>query len=316
MGKCLRWAALVLVLVLGATQGHAKIRQDVLRRIAVFPVAIDEQYDDVGDDAWWKIREELTAKQRFLVASKNLMIKKDVFQARKELTPSDAIILSQLLDAQAVVTIFQNDSQIQMNFYDGKTGLPLYLKSIRIHPSLPLKVQLVQLASQLVKDFIAAIPYQGFVITDPLVGTAHFKKNGKTYAKVDFGLDSRVEVGDRAQFFDFYGTQFKPFFEDGGQIEVFAEGVVVQVEKEFSVVEISRMTSLADFKEGSLVRVPKEMQRLRDSYAIKDQLQAKVKPGESMANMRLAQEKEEEKKPLILSLAFLVNIAALVFLGF
>ncbi len=307
----------LLLLCAGANSvAFAKVKQEVLRRIAVFPIAIDRQFEEVGDDAWWKIREELTSKQRFLVASKNLMVKKDVFQARRELSPADAIVLSQLLDAQAVVTIFQDGPQIKMHFYDGHTGFPLYLKGIRIHPSLPLKGQLIPLASQLVKDFISAMPYQGFVTIDPLVGTPTFQKSGKLYTKVDFGLDSKVEVGDKAQFFEFFGTQFKPFFEDGGQVEVFAEGIVVQVEKDFVVVEVSRLSGVNDFREGALVRVPKEMQRLRDSYAIKEQLRANVRPDESMAAMRLAKEKEAENKPLVLSLAVLANIATLIFLGF
>ena len=306
----------VLLLLFAINFAHARVKQDVLRRIAVFPIAVEQQYEEVGDDAWWKIREELTSKQRFLVASKNLMVKKDVFQPRKELKPADAIVLSQLLDAQAVITVYQDDAVMKMNVYDGNTGFPLYLKSIRIHPSLPLKGQLIPLASQLVKDFISAIPYQGFVTIDPLVGTPTFQKAGKLFAKIDFGLESKVELGDKAQFFEFYGTQFKPFFAEGGQVEVFAEGTVVQVEKDFAVVEITRLSAINDFREGSLVRVPKEMQRLRDSFAINESLKANVRPDESMASMRLAQEKEAENKPLIMSLTVLANIATLIFLGF
>src|SRR4051812_42407301 len=82
----------------------AEVRHTLLRRIAVFPIA--DANVSTGEEAWWQMRELLTKDQRFFVASRRFMVNRGVFQPRKLLKPADAIILSKILDAQALVVTF------------------------------------------------------------------------------------------------------------------------------------------------------------------------------------------------------------------
>src|SRR5690349_4977842 len=50
-------------------------------RWAVFPFdAADDKLKIAAEKGWWNAREKITSKKRFLVASKQLLIQKDVFE--------------------------------------------------------------------------------------------------------------------------------------------------------------------------------------------------------------------------------------------
>ena len=90
---------------------EARFEHERIHRMVVFPFKVESAEADhdlpkLAEDTWWKTREKLTESKRFLVASRNFMQAKDVFQPRGELKPADALILGRLLDANALVTVF------------------------------------------------------------------------------------------------------------------------------------------------------------------------------------------------------------------
>src|SRR6185503_6700203 len=100
-------------------QAFAQTDHTMIRRISVFPIKTAPEFQQVADEAWWELRETLTRDKRFLVASKNFLMQKDVYQARSALTPADAIILGKLLDANALITTHLDERNLTMRVYEG-----------------------------------------------------------------------------------------------------------------------------------------------------------------------------------------------------
>ena len=75
------------------------------------------------------------------------------------------------------------------------------------------------------------------------------------------------------------------------------------------------MTKLADIKNDSLVRAPKELKRLQELYSLQ---QGRLRVGAEMVSPDLAQlrNEEDEKKPLAASLGFIANLALFFLLAF
>jgi len=288
----------------------------LLRRIAVFPLQVEGALSEPAEKAWWKVREFLTKNHRFLVASKNFLIQKGTFRALGELSPADAIILGKLLDAHALVVTYLRDKTLYMKVYEGDYGRLLWHHKLQLEPSVPVAKQILSAAKQLIMDFIVSIPYQGFVVVDSLIGKPVYSEGGKHFTKVDVGVDSSVEVGDQVQFIRVFSDNLKPLFIEGARSEVFAKGRVVTLNRSIVTVEILQVVNLDDVKKLSLVRFPREFKRLRKSYALRTNLQADLGP-ELLANWTTLADKEVlEKKPLVTSLSFLVNLAIWLVLAF
>ncbi len=99
------------------------ITHELMRRLVVFPIQADTAVSKEAESTWWDIREKLTESRRFLVASKNFMQAKDVFQPRAELQPADVLILGRLLDAHALITTFLVDKKLSMRVYETQNGM-------------------------------------------------------------------------------------------------------------------------------------------------------------------------------------------------
>lgn len=287
-----------------------------LQRMVVFPVQAPKEVLSSAEETWWQVREVLTENKRFLVASKNFLLQKDVYQSRGELSPADAIILGKLLDAQALITTYVQERKLFMKVYDGEFGRIIWQRDISLVSSLPMAQQLADAGKKLIKDFIATIPYQGVVVVDPLKGKATYKEQGVVYVKVDVGLNTSIEQADKVQFVRVYSDSLKPLFEQGASIEVFAEGSVVQVDKNTLLVAVDRATKVEDIREMTLVRVPKELKRVQEVFALQDKLRAQLDPAVLSPEMSPANEVVAEKKPLLTSLTFLLNLAAFLLLAF
>ena len=186
-------------LCLFCATANSAVNHELVRRITVFPMLAQAKYNKSAESTWWKVRERLTEDKRFLVASRSFLVKKDVFQARSELTPADAIILGQLLDAHALVTIFLSKRELHMHVYEGNFGQLLWDSKVNLHPSIPIKKQLEEAGMKLVNDFIASIPYQGYVIIDKFEGKAVIEDGANYLVKAKVGLDAKLKVGDKLQ---------------------------------------------------------------------------------------------------------------------
>ena len=310
------FAFIVLAIFLRTPFAWAQQDHELLRRISVFPIKVSKEYLEPADEAWWELRETLTRDKRFLVASKNFLRQKDVYQPRGVLSPADAIILGNLLDANAVVTTSLEDRTLHMRVYEGEYGRPLWEQELVLQPSLPISEQLRPAVVKLAQDFIAAIPYQGFVVVDALKGQPVYSEGNRQMVKAEIGVSAEVDVGDPIQLIRVYSDSLRPLFTHGAAIEVFAEGRVVSRLQESLVIELDRVGDTRKIQEGTLVRMPRELKRLKQAFSIQDSLRNKIDPEFLSPGMTTARQQEEENKPLVSSLAIIANIAVFLLLAF
>lgn len=286
-----------------------------IKRIVVFPFKVDRDLQKVADEVWWDLREKLTDNKRFLIASKNFMEVKDVYQPRGALIPSDAIILGRLLESHGLVTTFVRDNELSMQAYDTRNGTLLWQKKIVFHPSTPVSKQLPDAAGKLILDFIASVPYQGSVIIDSISTKPLFVDGGKSYFRADVGVSSAVTVGSVAQVIRLSPKSLKPQYDEGTSVEIVAEGTITKVDGSIATVELKRRRDGAEIRENDLVRLPGESKRLEQK--------SMGTPAIDIAGTQLLTEegtklteKEKENKPLVTALGFIGTLALYILLAF
>lgn len=295
----------------------AENNQKLLRRLVVFPIKVDTPLGEPLNNAWWKVREELVKNRRFLIASRDFMIKKDVFQGRGQLSNVDCIILGRLLDAQALVVTFLEQRNFNMIVYDGRDGQILWRQMVVLHNSLPIADQLESSSLKLIRDFIAAIPYQAFLTIDPLIGTPVYLKEDQKFAKIYIGLNTQVQLGDKVEWVVLDRVQMLPLFQGGGQLTVQAEGTLVEIGEEIVTARIDRINDQWTLQDETLVRIPGELRRLQELFSI-EQIEARRAPTKLITSelTDAASPTESEHKHLVTSLTFLANLAAFLLLAF
>lgn len=244
---------------------EARIEHHLLRRVAVFPIA--EANLSNSEESWWQMREALTHEQRFMVASRRFMINRGVFQPRKILKPADVIILSKILDAQMLITVFIDERTLKLKVYEGENGYLLWQGDMQFHPAIAINDQLIRVSTTLMNQFISEIPYQGFVVIDDLMGKPVYSNNNEQEAKIYVGKNSKIAVGDPLQFVEISGQVGQSFFNDNPLIDVIAEGNVKEIKGEYCLARIEKVKNLADVKAETLVRFPQEISRLKEIYS-------------------------------------------------
>ena len=83
-----------------------------------------------------------------------------------------------------------------------------------------------------------------------------------------------------------------------------------------AVVEIQRASTLKDLKEFSLVRVPREADRLAKQYAIGDKPRATLTAELVAPEASPMQQIAKEKRPLATTLSIVASIASFLLLAF
>lgn len=285
----------------------------MLRRIAVFPIA--EANLSNAEDAWWQMREVLTKGQRFFVASRRFMVNRGVFQPRESLKPADAIILGKILDAQALVTSFVDDRIMRMKVYDGENGYVLWEGNAEFHPAIPINDQVIRVATQLMNQFVAAIPYQGFQVTDDVIGKPIWEDNNQQLAMVFVGPHAQVDVGDQVQWVKVTGDVSQPFFSSTTRVVVIAEGTIKDIKNDRAVVRIDRMRDPAELKNDSLVRFPKEVNRLKELFANEDK-SSNLSAEYLSSEMKGSKEFSKDHSATSTSLMWLGSMAGFILLAF
>ncbi len=303
-------------LMFSSSRAEAQVEHQLIRRLAVFPFAVPPELQSGADEAWWQAREQFAQTRRFLVGSKQFLIKNDVFQPRRDFEPADAIILGKLLDAHALVTFQLIERRLMMTIYDGTNGSTIWRKGFSLHPSLPMNDQLPQIAKRMVDDFIATIPYQGFTVIDALIGATVYNEGDVRLAQVNLGLSSAAKAGDVVQWIKIMGTSVEPLFMGGSKTTVFAEGKIAKIEQGLAVVEIQRASSLKDLKEFSLVRVPVEAERLAKLFTLRETSRPTLTSELVSPEASPMQQIAKEKRPLATTLSIISSVAAFLLLAF
>ncbi|MES2769724.1 MAG: hypothetical protein V4596_11325 [Bdellovibrionota bacterium] len=293
-----------------------KISHEVIRRIVVFPLHTDGDFRKEADLAWWKIREFLSDQQRFLVATKRYMQQNEVFQPRKTFLISDVILLAKLLESDCLITTYLENKKLFMAAYSGQDGLLLWKKSIDIVASRPISLQLEDLSAKLTQDFVAALPYQGFQIVDPLNQEPLIEEGNTILARVDVGAKSSAVPGQKVQWLEIERSSPNALFQGGSKIKVIAEGDVIKNENQVITVEVKRVKDLKLLNKKSLVAIPDEYKRIYDLYGIKSSKD--IQPNLTLLSepMTDAREKSEESRPLLVALTAIANIVIAILLAF
>ncbi len=135
-------------------------------------------------------------------------------------------------------------------------------------------------------------------------------------AQVDLGLTTGAQLGDLVQWIRITSTTAAPLFQGGSKMTIFAEGKIVRLEQGIATVEITRATSPKSIVEYSLVRVPREAERLQAEFSIseapKTTLTAELVSPEAGPMQQVA----KERRPLTTALSFVGSIAAFLLLAF
>lgn len=288
----------------------------LLRRITVFPIQTDQVMSEATEGAWWKIRERLTESRRFFVASKSYLIQKDVFQGRADLSPADVIILAKLLDADALVVTYLRKKSLYMRVYEGEYGRILWQNETQLQTTTTVAKQISPAAEKLMLNFIASVPYQGFVLLDDIKGSAVVREGDRYFVRIEVGENSSIEAGDHIQLVKIRSDSLRPIFMDGANGEIYGEGRVVSRNRNIVSAEILRVTDLREIKNQSLVRLPSEMKRLRDAYGLGN-TSTSVNPDIRLLDPGLSSADRElkEKKPLVMVLNFVANLAIFLVLA-
>ncbi|GIL16456.1 MAG: hypothetical protein BroJett040_02070 [Oligoflexia bacterium] len=306
-----------LVILLGLTfftqSLFAEVEHTLLRRVAVFPIA-DANFSN-SEDAWWQMRELLTKDQKLLVASRRFMMNRGVFQPRKTLKPADAIILGRLIDAQALVTTYLDERVLKMKVYEGENGYLLWEGEAHFHPAISINDQIVSVSTRLMGDFLASIPYQGYQVVDSLIGKPLYEKEGKTMAQVFLGAGAQVSEGDQVQWVKVTGDISQAFFNSATRVQVIAEGQVRSVQNNIAEVEITKMRDPQELGENSLVRFPKEVNRLKDLFSREDR--STSLGGEYLSEeLKSSSDFGRSQNSTATALGFIANLAAFILIAF
>ncbi|MBX9767467.1 MAG: hypothetical protein K2X47_09375 [Bdellovibrionales bacterium] len=312
---------ILFVTALGSVSAQAQTESQTsepvgyIRRITLFP--LKGISGSVSEMLWWKIRERLTEDRRFLIATRNFMNQKNVFQSRGELSASDVILLSKLLGSHALITAEVNDQKIRtvhVRVYSGVDGLLVWELSSQLDPSRSLENQIegacLKMIDQMLKDF----RFDGSMIVDPIVGSPIYQEGDVHLAKIDIGTKVTPQVGQKVLWIQLERKTIEPLFQGGATESVLAEGEVYDVNREILTVRILRKKAQAILAEKSLVRLIKENDQ---AFILEDSSKSvAIEPGWISGRNGEAAEQPSEKKPLVTALSILSGIVAFLLLAF
>jgi hypothetical protein len=318
--KCLSAQKIIIAnvfvfIIFSQAFAQTHIFHEKIRRVTVFPLKVDKEIDKVAESIWWDLRENLAESKRFLIASKNFMSAKDVFQPRGELQPADAIILGRLLDANALITTFVVDRKVSMRVYETQNGLTLWGGDIDMHPAVQVSKQLPDVTKKLLLDFLSSIPYQGFVIVDNLIGRPIYNEGEKLMFKADVGVGTQVTLGDSVQLVKISAERMKPLFIDGASITVYAEGKVVNVDRHIITVQVIRRQENEDIKADALIRIPDELRRIKDIYGLHDSSEKNLEVSSMVNREEKLTQQQKDRKPLVAALSWIGNLALMLIIA-
>lgn len=310
---------ILIFLVLGSIPGLAQTEAPepvgYIRRITLFP--LKGISGSISEMLWWKLRERLTEDRRFLIATRNFMSQKNVFQSRGALGASDVILLSKLLGSHTLITSEIADQKVKtihMRAYGGIDGLLMWELSSQLDPSRSVESQIegacLKMADQMLKDF----RFDGSMIVDPIIGSPIYQEGDIPLAKIDIGTKASPKVGQKVLWFQLERRTIEPLYQGGAVETVLAEGEVYDVNREILTVRILRKKAEAILAEKSLVRLVKENDQ---AFSIEDGSKSiAIEPGWISGSQSEEAQKPSEKKPLVTALTILSSIVAFLLLAF
>lgn len=312
----LRVGLLTFIFLMTLNSFAEKKYHSLVRRLVVFPLKMDTFLGEESEETWWSVREELTKSRRFLLASRNFMINRDVFQGRGRLSTADVVILGKLLDSHSLIVTFLENRKLTMISYECEYGQALWEQSLELHASIPLRQQIQPASLKLINDFLASFPYQGYQTVDSLIGTPLYTDKDEKMSKVYVGVRSQVQVGDLVQWIDIEILDLNPLFQGGGQITVKAEGKVVSIADEIITVRLDRVNPEKKINQWDLIKLPSESRRLQEQWALQAEKSQRASAHLVSNSLESVIDSQEGTRSFAASIAFVVNLATFLLLAF
>jgi hypothetical protein len=336
----------------GVASKNSSLSIAAFTRFAVFPVEfqgergtrIDKATADRLDETWWQVREELADTGRFLVATKAFLQKADVFSPRGLLSTADAVILGRYVEADAIMTLRLENRELSLYVWAASDGSLAWRSQIELHPSILIRDQVAKVAKGMVREFVAAIPYHGVTLKDQLARSAIFEERGKKFARVQVGggtdgaedgagdgtkAGSAIVPGQTVQWIELQKSGLEPLFQGGAKPVVKAEGTIREVTDRVAKVEIHRALDMTAIREGALLAIPAEAQRLLKLSSLKGgaekssvdsavvTLLATGEKGQALEpEGRRAERERDETGALATTLSILGSLAVILLLAF
>lgn len=283
-------------------------------RFAVFPIYGIE--GKKAEEAWWQAREALTKGQSHYVAERRLMINRGVFDPRKDLKPSDSIILGKILEADALITLSVEDFNLKMSASETESGQILWKGEIPLKSTLLVEDQVGKASLDLMKQFLFDFPYQTFQAKLPDAESYLQEVEGKTFSSILRQADQDIAVGDRVQWVELIGNGQESLFQGGLILSIQAEGRVTELEESITKVEILKLRSPDIFREKAFVRLPDTLVRMQsslgDSASRKDFLSREY----LAAEIRPVKELKSNTSATASSLSWIASFGILILLAF
>lgn len=235
----------------------AQVQHKPVKRLAVFPLAVGEINEKQREELWWKVREELTKPQLFLVAARRHMVNRGVFQPRKSLKPAEVIVLGQALDSHAVVTIYSEDRNLTMKIYEAENGYLLWEKNARFDLLRPAAEQAPLLLVNFVQQFITQVPYHGYSLLDPLEGQVVIDQQSEKIVQAFIGPRPKLQPGDEVEWITLSPNLKAPLYQGGGEVRVIATGIIQKITDDKATILLQRLRQDQTLNEDSLLRITK-----------------------------------------------------------
>lgn len=152
-------------ILLVTSVGEANFSLLSMKRVAIFPArGVNESQ---VDEVWWQVRETVALDGRFDVATRRLMINRQVLAPRAELKPADAVILGKVLDADILISHYLLKKKAIFSVVRAFDGQLLWREEMDLNSSIPEVDQVIPIFKRLASLFLAAVPYAGYQVLSP-----------------------------------------------------------------------------------------------------------------------------------------------------
>lgn len=220
----LQWlASISIVLLYCGSLWSVEFKVSSLKRVVVFPAqGVD---DSLVDELWWQVRSLLAQDLRFTVATRRLMINRQVLVPRGELKTADAVLLGRILEAEALISMYIKDAKAWVKVYRSEDGLLVWQGDLAFNPALSVKDQALGIFSKLIKNFMNEVPYLGYQVNNPLSGELMDFNETHALVYIQSGR-TELETGQRIQWGELVVSQL-PLFLSQRKLQVLVEGEVI-----------------------------------------------------------------------------------------
>ncbi len=284
-----------------------------IHRIALMPLEAPSGFKAAADESWWSVRQQLTATGRFLVATKRVMLTKDVFVPKFQLRATDAIALSQALNADAIATGAVQDQHVVLSLYGRERGSLLWKKEAAFSSAEPRAGQVEGLFRQLTDQLLLEIPYQGH-LTNRRAEVKGLSPGQMLHFTL--GTGAHYSEGDEVILGDMVEVSPQPLFMGGGQIQPVAFGEIVSWNPPIAEVRVVTLVQGKKLIGPPLVAVPSGMERLKAELGVSDEMKVPLSSDLSNAAQKQRQEEKEETHRLLAVLSWVGSLVAMLVLAF